>query len=354
MTTIDQQEQGPQEHGSEDKRALATVRQIARIDPIPGADAIEVATVDGWKVVVKKGEFAPGDRAVYFEINSFLPVCPEFEFLRASSYRKLADEAEGFRLRTVKLRGQVSQGLLVPVPEALAGLPRGADVTGRLGVTKFEPPIPAQLAGDVEGVFPTHIIPKTDEERIQNLADMFEEYRAAGAWVVREKLDGSSTTFFHRAGDFGVCGRNYRIRASEKVTAWRIAQSLGLPERLAALGDYAIQGELIGPGVQGNPYKLKAPMVYVFSVYDIAEQKYADDEAMVKLAEAVGLPVVPLRDGATALPDSIDAVLEMANAPSLLCPGGRAEGFVFRNYRDGALRHSFKAISNAYLLKQKD
>jgi RNA ligase (TIGR02306 family) len=335
-------------------RALASIRVIAKVDPIPNADAIEVATVDGWKVVVKKGEFAPGDRAVYFEIDSFLPIKTEFEFLRPSSYRKLQDGSEGFRLRTIKLRGQVSQGLLIPVPESLAALPAGADVTENLGVTKFEQPIPAQLAGDIEGVFPTYIIPKTDEERIQNLADRFEEFRAAGDWVVREKLDGSSITFFHHNGDFGVCGRNYRIRESDKVTAWRLAATLDIKSRLGALGDYAIQGELAGPGVQGNPYKLTAAMVYVFSVYDISEQRYADDSAMTRIAEAVGLPVVPLFHPGMQLPGSIDDVLEMANMASLLSPKARAEGLVFRHYKDGGRIHSFKAISNAYLLKQKD
>lgn len=127
-------------------RHLATIRTISDVSPIPGADAIEVASVDGWKVVIKKGEFSAGERGIYFEIDSFLPVRPAYEFLRKSSFRQHpVSNEEGFRLRTVRLRGQVSQGLLLPVPYELAGLPVGSDVTSDLGITKWEYPIPAQV-----------------------------------------------------------------------------------------------------------------------------------------------------------------------------------------------------------------
>lgn len=143
------------------ERKLASVVKVLDIKPIPGADAIEVATVKGWNVVVKKNEYKVGDLAIYYEIDSYLPIKPEFEFLRKSSYKKMADGTEGFRLKTVKLRGQISQGLLTPLTFDAV---EGEDVTERLGVTKYEPPIPAQLAGLVKGLFPS-FIPKTQEER---------------------------------------------------------------------------------------------------------------------------------------------------------------------------------------------
>ena len=116
-------------------RRLATVRKISRIDPIENADRIQVATVDGWKCVVKAGDFSEGDAVIYCEIDSFLPVRPEFEFLRKSSFKRMGD-LEGFRLRTVKLRGQISQGLLLPVSILGRAAEVGEEVTEELGIVK--------------------------------------------------------------------------------------------------------------------------------------------------------------------------------------------------------------------------
>lgn len=148
------------------ERKLASIRKITDIQPIPDADAIEVVVVGGWKVVTKKGEFSVGDLCVYCEIDSFLPILPQYEFLRKSSYKKLSTGEEGFRLRTIKLRGQVSQGLVLPISVLPGGreLFEGMDVTEVLSITKYEPPIPASLAGKVKGLFPS-FLHKTDEER---------------------------------------------------------------------------------------------------------------------------------------------------------------------------------------------
>lgn len=164
------------------KRKLASVRVIANIEPIHGADMIELATVDGWKVVVAKNvDHKVGDFVVYCEVDSFLPIKPEFEFLRKSSYKKMADQ-EGFRLKTIKLRGQVSQGLILPIsevipfPDVLDYMEVGKDVTELLSIVKYEPPIPAELAGKVKGLFP-YFIPKTDEERVQNLSSEYDRWK---------------------------------------------------------------------------------------------------------------------------------------------------------------------------------
>ena len=151
------------------ERKLASVRSISNLSPIEGADKIELATVDGWKVVVAKDVgHKVGDLIIYCEIDSFLPIKEEFEFLRKSSFKKMGDQ-EGFRLKTIRLRGQISQGLIMPIsvlnpPDTNIYVEpfEGLDVTEMLGIVKYEPPIPAELAGKVKGLFPS-FIPKTDE-----------------------------------------------------------------------------------------------------------------------------------------------------------------------------------------------
>ena len=174
-------------------RKLATIRTIKSILPIEGADRIELAVVDGWKCVIKKGEFSEGDSVVYCEIDSFLPIREEFEFLRKSSFKKMGDD-EGFRLRTVKLRGQISQGLLIDPAVLNRECSVGEDVTAELGILKYEPPIPACLTGSVVGPFPS-AISKTDEERIQNLASDYGSYQNK-PFFVSEKLDGLHSPHF--------------------------------------------------------------------------------------------------------------------------------------------------------------
>lgn len=193
-------------------RKLASVRIVAQTCPIDGADLIEAAVVDGWKCVVKRGEFKPGDPVIYCEIDSFLPIRDEFEFLRKSSFKTMGDQ-EGFRLKTVKLRGQISQGLLLPVSILNRDAVPGEDVSEELGIQKYEPPIPACLTGEVIGPFPVSI-QKTDEERVQNLAQDFASY-SGQLFYVTEKLDGTSLTAFYDSG-FGVCGRNLAVRRLRK------------------------------------------------------------------------------------------------------------------------------------------
>jgi RNA ligase (TIGR02306 family) len=188
-------------------RKLASIQTVNAAEPIPGADAIERVRVLGWWVVVKKGEFRPGDRVVYCEIDSLLPVRPEFEFLRASSFKPAQADAAGgvtlpagFRIKTVKLRGQVSQGICFPLSVLPPGAPadEGADVTEALGVLKWEPPQTVGMGGRVKGGFPG-FLPKTDETRVQVLEDVIARHRGR-EFFVTEKLDGTSFTAFVRAG----------------------------------------------------------------------------------------------------------------------------------------------------------
>ena len=186
-------------------RKLASVQTIAATEPIPNADAIVRARVLGWWVVVKKGEFAPGDRVVYCEIDSLLPERPEFEFLRASSFKPAVTDGDtvvtpaGFRIKTVRLRGQVSQGICFPM-SILPAIPfeDGADVTELLGVRKWEPPVPVGMKGRVKGPFPG-FLPKTDETRVQVLEPVLARHRFK-TFAVTEKLDGTSFSAWLRAG----------------------------------------------------------------------------------------------------------------------------------------------------------
>ena len=327
-------------------RKLATIRRIGSIDPIPGADAIEVATVTNWKVVVKKGEFQPGDLATYCEIDSFLPVRAEFEFLRKSSYRKLVDGREGFRLKTIRLRGQVSQGLLLP---AVPGRAEGDDVTEELGIVKWEPPVPVSLTGVVRGPWPS--VPKTDEERVQNLADILQS--SAGALhYATEKLDGTSMTVMLQRDQFLVCSRNLNLVENSENTLWQVARRHNLEEGLRAQGGgLAIQGELIGPSIQGNRYKLQTVELRVFSAYDSNSGDYLDWDRTEAVAAALGLKTVPVLRRNVALNQlfaSVEEILRDADGESAI-GGGIREGVVWRAEGGGA-KASFKAISNAFLL----
>ncbi|HWK98806.1 MAG TPA: RNA ligase (ATP) [Parapedobacter sp.] len=331
-------------------RKLASIVTVENLSPIPEADLIEVATVKGWKVVVKKNEFEVGDPAVYCEIDSFLPIREEFEFLRKTSYRKMRG-VDGFRLKTIKLRGQISQGLLLPA--SILGdlrLQIGDDVTEHLGIIKYEPPIPASLVGIAKGPFPS-FIPKTDEERIQNLLEHFESLMAQ-RYYVSEKLDGSSVTYYLHNGHFGVCSRNLELLASPDNTLWKFAHENKLADKLISRGrNIALQGELIGEGVQGNPYKLTGQSVRFFYLFDVDKHRYLPMEEFFSLMEALELETVPILSGNFQLPETIDEILALADGVSKLNPPNKQvarEGLVFRN-ADRTV--SFKAISNRFLLK---
>lgn len=341
-------------------RKLATIRVANAINPIVGADAIEAVRVDGWVCVAKKGEFQVGDKGIYFEIDSFLNGQDErFSFL-AKQFIKF-EGVQGARLRTIRLRGQLSQGLFLPLakfPE-LQDLEIGADVTEILGVTKWEPPMPAQLAGEVIGIFP-HWCKKSDQERIQNFVQEAEDNRGQ-EFEVSVKLDGSSMTVYrfdravNKEGetflDHGVCSRNYNLRENEKNSLWRVARKNLMLEALDFLGrNLAFQGEIIGEGIQGNNEGLSGQDFYLFDIYDIDNQKYlapTERQEIVRILNENGFLIkhVPII-GNIVLNHSVDEILAMADGQSL--NNENREGLVFKRL-DG--QFSFKAISNWYLEK---
>lgn len=337
-------------------RKLATVRFIHAIDPIPGADAIEVATLGGWKVVVKKDEFKPGDLAVYLEIDSWVPtqLAP---FLSKGKEPRKFDGISGERLRTVRLRGQLSQGLLLSLDTATPwtnSFAVGDDVSEVLGIVKYEPPIDARLAGLVKGPFPG-VIPKTDQERAQNLTEeIVAAFEAGLKFEVTEKLEGSSMTCYMIDGEFGVCSRNLDLKLDANNTLWAVALADSIEAKMQAVDEYwswAIQGELIGPGIQGNIYKLSKHEFRVFDVYDIQTGKYLPPMARRDLIERMGLKHVPvlLVDKDLGV-GKVEDILTWADDQSRLNEKQSREGIVFKQ-ADGGM--TFKAISNRYLLGEK-
>jgi RNA ligase (TIGR02306 family) len=346
-------------------RKLASIRTIDSIDPIEGADAIEVATVGGWKIVVKKGEFAVGDLAVYLEIDSWVPteLAP---FLSKGKEPREFEGIKGERLRTVKLRGQLSQGLLLPLSEVTKFGPdqdvgfhvpvtwaEGEDVTEALGIKKWERPMNAQLAGMARGNFPS-LIPKTDQERIQNLKKEIANAAAAGMqFEVTEKLEGSSMTVYLIDGVFGVCSRNLDLKETEGNAFWATARELDIEGKMREIpdGEWAIQGELIGPGIQNNIYKLSKTEFHVFDVYNIKSGEYLTPVFRRALIERMGLTHVPvlLVDKDLGV-GSVDEILQWAEGASKLNDKVEREGIVFKEVNGGM---TFKAISNLYLMNEK-
>lgn len=331
------------------ERKLASIRVIKDIKPIENADAIEVATVDGWHCVVKKDEFKVGEKVIYCEVDCLMPhTDARFEFLRP----------RGFRIRTIKLRGQVSQGLVLPLsylPEDDYNL--GDDVTELLGIVKYEPPIPAQLRGTIKGNFPTELLSKSDEIRVQNLQELLTKYKGIKV-SMKEKLDGSSLTAIYHDNTFRVCSRNLELLETDDNAYWKTARSEGIEDKLKSVGrNIAIQGEMIGFGIQGNKYALKSTECWVFNVVDIDTRRYYSNTEVVEFCKTYGFKCVPDL-GECDLVDDIDALVEMAKGNSVLNPKVNREGIVFRPVTPihdpdfGWV--SFKAINPSFLLKYEE
>lgn len=354
------------------ERKLATIRKIDLIEPIEGADAIELATIGGWKVVVKKNEFKTNDLCVYFEIDSVLFDHPEFSFL--SKYN--------FRIKTVKLRGQISQGICFPISlvtkfgyanfdndefailktaangvDEIFYIFEGSDVSDLIGVKKYEPPVPANLRGKIRGGFPGQV-PKTDEERCQNLKSEIEKWKEQNLeFVITEKLDGSSSTFIMINDEFHVCSRNLDLIESQDNTFWQLANKYDLKNKMIGL-NIALQGELVGPGIQKNKYQLKQHDIYFFNAFDIDKQKYLSWEEFKNLISKFNLNIVPIINESFKLNNfEIKDLLLLAEDFSKLNSNQQREGIVFKTKSDTGVNHgkiSFKAISNKFLLKHED
>lgn len=335
-------------------RKLATIQKIKNLEPIPGADLIEKATVLGWQLVVKKGDFKVGDYCVYCEIDSMLPEKAEYEFLRP---RK-------FRIKTVRLRGQISQGIAFPIHQIkeLQGLElqEGMDVTELLGIKKYEPPPAVMTSGQVKGGFPG-FIPKTDEMRIQSVPDVLTRPENVGKrCYITEKVDGTSATYYLHNGQFGVCSRNLELLETETNIHWMVARLHDVEGKLRTLNrNLAVQGEILGPKIQGNKYKLPGHQVLIYSIFDIDRYAYLNYEDFISLAKEAGFATVPvLRDDYILGSDDVDGLVALSNDKSVLNPEIPREGIVIRpvvEAQDPELgRLSFKVVNPEFLLKYEE
>jgi len=349
------------------ERALATIRRVLAVDPIEGADNIERLTIDGWQLVSQKGNFRPGDLCLYFEIDSVLPIRPEFEFLRSRCYVK-RDWVEGFRIKTIKLRKQVSQGLALPPHEIFKGTfiaDEGTDYTEALGVKKWDPPLDPQLRGKARGNFP-HFIPKTDQARIQNVYKQYVYKYAEHTFEKTLKLNGSSMTVYvvdpmdseDDEMEIHVCSRNLELDIENNkdnafvATALRYSRFFTMPGR-----KLAFQGELMGPGIQGNREGLDRHEFYIFDIFDIERNRYLLPQERIELFATLsiwGFAVpqhVPILEAeCKVLAYNLNSIIEDANSCiSIVHPVG--EGYVYKSNTDPDV--SFKVISNKYLLKEE-
>lgn len=341
-------------------RTLASIQKIVSVSPIENSDMLDVIKVLGWQCVAKKGEFKPNGLCIYVEIDSILPDCPEFEFIRARH----------FRIRTIRLRGVVSQGLCLPLdillPHGISSddCIEGQDVTDVLRIIKYEPPVPANMEGTIKGSFPS-FIPKTDETRVQVLQHVLDKYKDSICYVT-EKLDGSSVTCYIKDGIFGVCSRNIELKETEGNTIWKVVREIDLENKLRSLGkNCAVQGEIIGEGIQGNKYKLQGQDIMFFNLFDIDKYQYFGLNEFKNTILNLQLHMVPILSETYILENNIDELIKMSIGKSLLNKDVYREGIVIRPLNEiidheisnGFLhndRLSLKAINPEFLIKYSE
>lgn len=349
------------------ERVMAYVATIEEKKAIEGADKIEAYRVGGWWVVDKKDAYSVNDKAIYVSIDSWVPyeIAP---FLSKGKEPREFNGVKGEKLRTVRLKGQISQGLLLPITpemqvefshtflnfEGARNLQDGDNVTELLGIQKWEAPIPACLAGQMRGNFPS-AVKKTDADRVQNLNRSIEQWKQAGyTFTVMEKVDGSSSTFYlDQENDFHVCSRNWDLKDEGENTYWNMAKKYSIQEKMIEnnMQGLAIQGETFGFVLNGNLYKMQNQELMVFSIYDTKTSSYLPTMEAKKIADVLGLNFVPIIGQCNDLP-TIDKMLSLADFKSNLNHSVDAEGHVYRCNEDPNI--SFKAISNTYLIKKKE
>lgn len=350
---------------------LASIQKIDEVFPIEGADRIEGVNILGWKCVVKKGIFKKNNLCVYIEIDTIIPK------------KLLSDNPEDIemvRLRTVKMKGQISQGLVLPIDILLnfgfeedgdewaggyvtnkeldlsyeywyheknpewAGI--GEDLTDILGIKKYEKAIPAQLQGLVKGDFPG-FLRKTDEVKIQSEPKLL-DFIKGKPYYITTKLDGTSATYYKFNEEFGVCSRNMELKESEGNVYWKMVDKYKIDEWLPE--GYAIQGEIVGPGIQKNPLDLKDLELYIFNVFDIHNQKYCYFIQWITNVEYNNFKYVPNEESGNEFNYTLEELLEKAKG-KYLNTNHNKEGIVVRSIDQSI---SFKVVNNDYLLKDEE
>lgn len=359
------------------ERKLARLVILDEVIAHPNADNLDLVTIGGWRVVAQKGLYVTGDIACYFEVDSWIPteIAP---FLSKDKEPKVYEGVRGERLRTIRLRGELSQGLLIPTtelpngeqitklasyPDLLSGF--DVDLTETLGILKWERAVNANLAGFAKGNFPT-FLRKSDQERVQNLKRQYQDAVTSGEeFNVTYKLDGSSFTGYLREHEgaegreinVGVCSRNLELKfeGNEENLFIKTFNKYKLDEKLRAYHQatgrsLAVQGEMCGPGIQSNFEGLAEVELFIYNVFDIDAQRYLLAGETRHVCNDLDLQMVPTFSVRFTLPPTIGELLLVADGDSGL-KGKFREGLVFKSLtRD----FQFKAISNKYLLKNQD
>jgi len=336
---------------------LASIQKINKVFPIEGADRIEGAEVLGWKCVVRKGTFKEGELCIYIEIDTIIP-----KYLLDESYS--GDEV--IRLRTVKMKGQISQGLVLPINilekfvshfdvyedhvEFTDGtgewkkLDINIDISESLNIKKYEKAIPANMQGIIKGNFPG-FLRKTDEVRIQSEPKLLELLKGK-PYYITTKLDGTSATYYKFEGKFGVCSRNLELKEDENNLYWKLARKYDIESWLPE--GYAIQGEICGEGIQKNPLGLRGQDLFIFNVYDIKSGEYI--WWFDSFINTDYLSFVPLEETGHKFNYTLEELLERAKG-RYQNTNKNKEGIVVRS-ADQII--SFKVVNNDYLLKDDE
>ena len=363
-------------------RKLASVQKVKAIKPIEGADRIEIVQILNWDCVAQKGQYKIGDLVIYFEIDSLLPDIPAFEFLKGSSWSQKLNK---YKVRTHKFRGQISQGLVVPIRQlteiynqinksAVSSIDydEGDDLTELLKIEKYEPPVSNGPLGDI--INHEWYVPKTDEERVQVCAEnVLPEYIKSeqGGWYESVKLDGTSCTAGLFEDAFLIGGRNQWYKDENMYTTTvkkygDIEKHLRDYQKLT--GKYIVfQGELCGPGIQSNRLGLKEKEWFIFNVWESDTGKMDSYKKLnflrfLNMCDDFGLmtvPIIPAGDkfdfkATTDIDETVENLLKYVDNIKYrtyfenASPNQIAEGAVFRM---NDMSYSFKVISNKFLLK---
>lgn len=336
-------------------RKMASIQEVNGVYPIDGADKICQYGINGWRVVDQVGKYVVGDKVIFCEVDSWIPHTIAPFLTKPEHFPKVYNSVEGQKLRTIRLRKALSQGLILPtscLTNYGADLEIGADVSEALGIVKWEAP-PEFTSADARGTFPSFIF-KTDQERVQNCFRDVEQLFDKVTWTVAEKVEGQSHTAYWYNGEFGVCSRNLELKDSDN-TFWNTVRKYNLQEKLEKLRrNIAIQSEQCGPGVSGNIYGMTEYFLFVFDIFDIDNQCYYTPEEKRFLIRQLDLTEVPTFETQCDLTGmTLDALLNKADGKSVLgTTSTLREGLVYM--ANTTERTSFKVVSNSYLLKAKD
>jgi RNA ligase (TIGR02306 family) len=323
---------------------LASFETITEILPIEGADRIELARVQGWQSVIRKGEFKVGDQVIFVPIDTVLPPAAWNEHLWDKN-----DPKKPIRVKTVRLRGAVSQGLIFRTSLVRAqeiwdhsdDPEEDISIAGMLGITKYEKPVPAHLAGQVKGDFPTHLVSKTDEDNLKSNIEVLEELKEADFVEATLKIDGTSATYIREIDSFSVCSRNLELKDTESNVHWQMAHKYNIWDKVQP--GYAIQGEIAGPGIQGNPGGLSEVTLFVFNVINLYFRKPLTRDRwdqVFKDIPTVDVYAVWSKEEFAAM--SVDSLQAYVNSFKHTTNKTPIEGIVFRGIKEGKIMESEK------------